>query len=357
MGSLAFTNWTEMMAHDAVQVPYWLRSLGGGMFILGWVLMIYNLVKTARAGRPVEVSTEVARLVPPAGGPSTARLVFGAPLVVSALGMLAAVMFAAGDVALAPAGLVLLAFVCVLGAYYLRQASAGGRFRWHDMIETRPLAFTVLVVISIVVGGVVELVPGIVVQQKVPLTATGEMAVAPYTPLELEGRDIYVREGCYVCHSQMIRPFREEFLRYGPPSRIEESMWDHPFQWGSKRTGPDLARVGGKYGDQWHYDHMINPRNLAVESNMPAYPWLLEAKVDTGRTPYKIKSMKALGVPYEDVEIASCDRAYREQADAIVAGLAAQERRLDWDSELTALIAYLQRLGKNSLPTEVGAAK
>ena len=211
--------------------------------------------------------------------------------------------------------------------------------------------------VAVLAGGVIELVPGILIQKRVPTTADGTLAVQPYTPLELEGRDIYVREGCYVCHSQMIRPFRGEFLRFGEPSRIEESMWDHPFQWGSKRTGPDLARVGGKYGDEWHYEHMLDPRRLEPKSNMPGYPWLLAAKVDVDQTPYKIKSMKALGVPYTDEDIDAAKTELREQAEAMVAYLAEREYEAEWDSELIALIAYLQRLGQNDLSTQVGQAK
>src|SRR5262249_3407111 len=171
-------------------------------------------------------------------------------------------------------------------------------------------AFAVLVMLAVATGGVVELVPGIVAHKEVPLAANGRPTVVPYTPLELEGRDIYVREGCYVCHSQMIRPFRTDIARFDPtpgagPSRPEESMYDHPFQWGSKRTGPDLAREGGQKTDQWHWLHMLNPRNVSgPASNMPGFPWLGTDKVAFAATPAKLRTMRRLGVPYGDAEIA-----------------------------------------------------
>ena len=149
----------------------------------------------------------------------------------------------------------------------------------------------------------------------------------PYTALQLEGRDVYIREGCYNCHSQMVRPFRAETERYGPYSEAGETVWDHPFQFGSKRTGPDLARVGGRYSDEWHRVHLINPRDLVPESNMPAYPWLEDAVVDADGTAAKMSAMQTLGVPYSDADIAG--------AQAAVEG----------KTELEALIAYLQNLG------------
>ena len=185
------------------------------------------------------------------------------------------------------------------------------------------------------------------------MTPDGRYAVAPYTPLELTGRDIYVREGCYVCHSQMIRPLPEEKLRYGHPSQLAESMWDRPFQWGSKRTGPDLARVGGTKGDAWHYDHMRKPYEVSEGSNMPAYPWLLTDVADHEMVKTKLEAMKSLGVPYTDEQIANAHDDYRAQAETYVASLAELQKETTWDKEIVALIAYLQRLGKNDLQFEV----
>ena len=193
----------------------------------------------------------------------------------------------------------------------------------HDFLETKVgwLAFWIVIVISI--GGLVEIVPLFFIRD----TTEPVEGLKPYTALQLEGRDIYVREGCYVCHSQMIRPFRAETERYGHYSVAGEFVYDHPFQWGSKRTGPDLARVGGRYSDEWHRVHLMNPRDVVPESNMPTYPWLERNKLDGTLTPRKLKAMRALGVPYTDDDIAGAHDA--------VAG----------KSELDALIAYLQGMG------------
>ena len=351
-GTLLHSNWAEVI--DEVRVLYLMRSVGGGLFLVGWVMMAFNLFRTWRSGRAEDGIVEVARLVrPPAGEPSTTALVFGVPFVISSLGMLAVLMMGGYSLGLAVVGIVLVIAVVIASAFYLAHASAGGRFAWHDLIERRPLAFSILIVLAVAVGGIVELVPGIVVQQAVPLTADGQMAVKPYTALELEGRDLYVREGCYVCHSQQIRPFRSEFLRYGAPSRIEESMWDHPFQWGSRRVGPDLARVGTKGLDAlWHYQHMRDPRSTSPGSNMPAYPWLITDAVDVDAVATKLRAMKALGVPYTDAEIRDAKASYLAQAEEIVTYLADPNRKVTVaaDREIIALTAYLLRLGKNEVP-------
>jgi cytochrome c oxidase cbb3-type subunit I/II len=364
-GVLQYTQWAEITA--AINPLYVMRSIGGGLFIAGWALMIWNLWKTARSGVARDAQAEVAVLVADtAGEPRTAGLVFGSPLVLSALGLACCVMIAVGNAQLAVVGVVALFGVCVAAAFQLSAAAKDGRFTWHSIVERRPLAFTLLVAIAVVAGGLIELLPGIVVRKAVPLTVSGQAAVAPYTPLELEGRDVYVREGCYTCHSQMVRPFRTEVLRYDPnglrndASRIEESMWDHPFQWGSKRTGPDLAFIGLKgYDHLWHFQHMLDPRSLSPGSVMPSYPWLLSQQVDLALTPYKLKSMRALGVPYDDADIRGVENVYRTQARTIVDYLAAQQVATvpEPTSELVALIAYLQRLGRNERTTDVGQAK
>jgi cytochrome c oxidase cbb3-type subunit I/II len=174
----------------------------------------------------------------------------------------------------------------------------------------------------------------------------------PYKPLELEGRDVYVREGCYTCHSQMIRPFLAETLRYGPRSTLADSIWDRPFQWGSKRTGPDLARIGGKYPSSWHYFHMADPRSTSPGSNMPPYAFLAEQKIDPGASAGKLAAMQSLGVPYEDHQIESAGDDARTQAAAIAAELAAAGIEVDPESEMVALIAYLQSLGKQAAPPD-----
>ena len=362
-GGLQYTDWSAII--NSQQLMYLARSIGGGLFLVGWLMMFYNLIVTAISGKAVDIETEVTvvDLKPKVGEPSTTSLVFSRPVVVCVLGMIAATMFAMPNVGLAVLGLVLLLAVIAFAGGMLAKSIGGGSHGWHDVIESRPLAFSVLTLIAVVIGGVFELLPGLITEKKVPLAANGEACVKPYTPLELAGRDIYVREGCYVCHSQMIRPFRSEQLRYGPPSRIEESIWDHPFQWGSKRTGPDLARVGTKYSEAWHWDHMKDPRYgvpYAIDQNlsiMPAYPWLFEAKVEVGGVGDKMGVLKRLGTPYTDEQIAAAESAYREQAGVTVANLAKQGKTgADPESEIVALIAYLMRLGRNLEPADNQAA-
>jgi len=193
----------------------------------------------------------------------------------------------------------------------------------HEKIETNNGLMIVLILLVLLVGGLVEIVP-LFFQKSTTEPIKG---VQPYTPLQLAGRDVYIREGCYNCHSQMIRPFRAETLRYGHYSVAGESVYDHPFQWGSKRTEPDLARVGGRYSDEWHRIHLINPRDLVPESNMPAYPWLEKNLVDSASLPRHMKALRAVGVPYTDEQIAK----------------AAEE--VKGKTELDATIAYLQGLG------------
>ena len=193
----------------------------------------------------------------------------------------------------------------------------------HERVETNNFLMIVLILLVLAVGGLVEIVP-LFFQKSTTEPIKG---VEPYTPLQLAGRDIYVREGCYNCHSQMIRPFRAETLRYGHYSVAGESVYDHPFQWGSKRTGPDLARVGGKYNDEWHRIHMNNPRDLVPESNMPAYPWLEKTAVDGDSLPAHMRALRTVGVPYTDAQIAAATEEVKGK------------------TELDATIAYLQMLG------------
>ena len=196
----------------------------------------------------------------------------------------------------------------------------------HSTIESNNGLMIVLILIVLLFGGLVEIVP-LFFQKSTTIAAPG---LKPYTALQLAGRDIYQREGCYNCHSQMIRPFRAETLRYGPYSKANEFVYDHPFQWGSKRTGPDLHRVGGKYSDQWQMTHLNNPRDLVPESIMPAYPWLMTAKVDSASIPSHMSTLRTLGVPYTDAEIA------------------ASSEEIKGKTEMEALIAYLQVLGTTS---------
>ncbi|MDC8783887.1 cytochrome-c oxidase, cbb3-type subunit II [Roseateles koreensis] len=202
-------------------------------------------------------------------------------------------------------------------------ASTEHKVSGHEKIETSNFLMIALVLATVVLGGAVEIVP-LFFQRSTTEAVAG---LKPYTPLQLAGRDIYIREGCYNCHSQMIRPFRSETLRYGHYSTAGEFVYDHPFQWGSKRTGPDLHRVGGKYSDEWHRIHLNNPRDLVPESNMPAYSWLAKAKLDPTELAPKMRALRIVGVPYQDAEIAAAAEEVKDH------------------SELDAVIAYLQVLG------------
>jgi len=239
----------------------------------------------------------------------------------------------------------------------------------HESIETNSGLLIVLTLVVISIGGLVEIVPLFYIDetvekvQKEITTAEGETrmveAVRPYTPLELRGRDIYQREGCYLCHSQMVRPFRDEDLRYGHYSLAAESKYNHPFQWGSKRTGPDLARVGGKYSNEWHVQHLIAPRSVVPESIMPNYPWLLENDLNYASIRARMRALKAVGVPYSETQAeyeTNVERFGKEVARMLdinraEQNLVAEAQREDFDgkpgriTEMEALVAYLQVLG------------
>jgi cytochrome c oxidase cbb3-type subunit II len=193
----------------------------------------------------------------------------------------------------------------------------------HEVIEKNVGLMAILIAIAISFGGLVEIIPLFFITD----TTEPVPGLKPYTALQLEGRDIYIREGCYNCHSQMVRPLRAEVERYGPFSQAGEFVYDYTFQWGSKRTGPDLARVGGRYSDEWHKAHLFDPRSVVPESNMPAFPWLFEDTINGSKTSNKMKTLQRMGVPYTDQEIASAE----EEVDGV--------------KEIDAVIAYLQHLG------------
>ncbi|MFW9606144.1 MAG: cytochrome-c oxidase, cbb3-type subunit II [Pseudomonas sp.] len=193
----------------------------------------------------------------------------------------------------------------------------------HEIVEKNIGLMTILMIIAVSIGGLVQIVP-LFFQKETTEPVEG---LKPYTALQLEGRDVYIKEGCVGCHSQMVRPFRAETERYGHCSVAGESVWDHPFLWGSKRTGPDLARVGGRYSDDWHRAHLYNPRNVVPESKMPSYPWLVENKLDGQDTAAKMNALRAMGVPYTDADIEGARNAVKGK------------------TEMDALVAYLQVLG------------
>jgi len=233
-----------------------------------------------------------------------------------------------------------------------KQYNAAGHDKmWHRVLERRPVQFLLLSTVAIVIGGVVEMIPTFLIKSNIPTIS----AVKPYTPLELQGRDIYIREGCNTCHSQMVRPFRSETERYGEYSKAGEFVYDHPHLWGSKRTGPDLHRIGGRYPDAWHYKHMLDPSSMSPGSIMPAYPWLITDKLDVSDTGAKIRAMMALGVPYPVGydEIANND--LQVQAAGIARTLAESSIDCDQEAEIIALIAYLQRLGTDIRQAETAS--
>jgi len=304
-GTLQYGNFLETVAQ--IIPMYWIRAIGGTLYLVGMIVLIFNVVKTVQQGSAVE--DELAE-APELTKISTGRL-------------------------------------------------KGEKF--HPWLERRPIQLTLLATIAILIGGIIQIVPTIMVKSNIPTIA----AVKPYTPLELQGRDIYIREGCVGCHSQMIRPFRSEVVRYGDYSKSGEYVYDHPFLWGSKRTGPDLHREGGKYNDNWHFNHMWNPQSISPGSIMPGYKWLFDNKpMDYSTTESKMKAMKTLGVPYSEADIANAQKSIEKQASTIEKNLyndpdfvksyndskakaaAKGEKFVPMkDREIIALIAYLQRLG------------
>ncbi len=347
-GALLYPSFVETLI--AIRPMYLTRMVGGTLYIIGYVLMLVNLIQTIRAGAPEETSVTVVE-----EEPSTEKevawqaLVFSRPILLSVFALLLiGAFFLIDSVKIwIPVVTLMSGFLVAAWIAYASKRNREGQLNVHRALEGRSLIFTALVLIAVLIGGVAEILPTIVLDRAVPLT--GEIQ-KPYRPLELHGRDIYVREGCYVCHSQMIRPFRSEKLRYGDPSTAGEFIYDHPFQWGSKRTGPDLHRVGGKYGNLWHYQHMMDPRSTSQGSNMPSYAFLSRSKLDLGDTAVKMNAMKTLGVPYSGQEISASNGELETQAKAIAADLRNQGINLDWDSQMVAMIAYLQRLGRGPVP-------
>lgn len=303
-GTLVYGNFLETVTE--IMPMYWFRAIGGSMYICGMFILIYNVYKTIRSGS--EVTDELAEAAP-------------------------------------------------LQKISSRRLAGEG---FHTWLERKPVQLTILATIAILIGGIIQIVPTILVKSNIPTITS----VKPYTPLELEGRDIYIREGCVSCHSQMVRPFRSEVERYGEYSKAGEYVYDHPFLWGSKRTGPDLMRIGGKYSDNWHFNHMYDPQSTSSGSIMPGYKWLITDKHDRSSTQAKMEAMVQLGVPYTEAEIANAQAHMDEQAAGIQQNLYndpdfvatyeadkkyANENGLDFiemkDREIIALIAYIQRLG------------
>jgi cytochrome c oxidase cbb3-type subunit I/II len=342
-GTLLYPNFLESIA--ASRTMYMVRMVGGLLYLSTFLLMAWNLYKTARAGAP-QVSTVTVSVAPKAATePGAMRLLLSPVMGLVLVGF--AVSMALGIKGLyAGIGALLALGLFALVVRRLRAQGVGiyeGK-AWHELLEGKALLFTVLVLVAVLIGGLVQILPLVFAKSAVAMAHEA----TPYTPLELAGRDIYRREGCYVCHTQMIRALAAETLRYGPPSEAWESMYDHPFQWGSKRTGPDLARVGGKYPDLWHYQHMEDPRSTSQGSIMPSYAFLADSRLDTARIPRVMNTMRRLGVPYDAEDIAGGIDAAKAQAQTIAEGLNKDGAKAAPDTELIALIAYLQKLGKDA---------
>ncbi|MCH6200366.1 cytochrome-c oxidase, cbb3-type subunit I [Aquiflexum sp. LQ15W] len=282
-GRLAYPNFLETVIQ--IKPMYMLRAFGGVLYLAGAFLMVYNMVKTAQQGNfMAEEADEAPALRPHVAEP---------------------------------------------GEY------------WHRAWERKPVFFTILATIAILIGGAIEIIPTILVKSNVPTISS----VTPYTPLELQGRDLYISHGCVGCHSQMIRPFRSETERYGEYSKAGEFVYDRPFLWGSKRTGPDLHREGGKYPDSWHYHHMVDPTSMSPGSLMPPYPWLATNIMEHADLPAKIRTLQKLGVPYPEGYDTQANADLTLQANKIAANLKTAGVEVMPESEMVALIAYLQRLG------------
>jgi len=336
----------------AIQPLMLMRVIGGGLYLVGWLLLAYNLWQTVRGAQPVNGSIEIY-LEDKAAARATAtedneRMgwlpTFGnGPVLLSVflVGFASLWMMGSGIVsALGIAG----SLVTLVAGYALLYSRGKHWQDWYEKLLLNALPFSVLVFISVAAGGLVQIIPTVLVSK--PDNVEDRLQIA-YTPLELAGRDIYVREGCYNCHSQMIRTMVPDVLRYGDYSRLGESIYDYPFQWGSKRTGPDLARVGGKYPDIWHLRHMEDPRSISAGSNMPSYPWLSTNNTDVAALPSKINVQRMLGVPYGPLTPQQIFDDVNAQAKAISKGLREAGAYVAPEKEIIALIAYLQKLGQS----------
>ncbi|WP_316811578.1 cytochrome-c oxidase, cbb3-type subunit I [Pedobacter heparinus] len=284
-GMLRYPNFLETVLQ--IIPMYILRAIGGALYLIGVIVMTYNLIKTVGTGKLLANEPAEAAALPETYEP------------------------------------------------------LGSDKKLHRVLERKPMVFLVLSLIVILIGGMVEMMPTFTIKSNIPTISS----VKPYTPLELQGRDLYIKEGCVSCHSQMIRPFRSETERYGEYSKAGEFVYDHPHLWGSKRTGPDLQREGGKYGNVWHFNHMLDPQTMSPGSIMPPYEWLISQTLDTTTTRSKIRAMRTLGVPYEEGYEHKANADLDKQAKEIAADLQKNNVKVKSDKEIIALIAYLQRLG------------
>ncbi|MFQ3225800.1 MAG: cytochrome c oxidase cbb3-type subunit I/II [Lentimonas sp.] len=326
------------------------RAIGGGLYLLGFALMAYNIWRTAKSGTAVNGTVEVE--VTDLETPSAIKSFLSAPVMYALLIIFSVCLTIFSNGALFIFGTFLtITFIIVAIAHF--EVCKATWTEWYDKLLEQGFAFTVLTIIAAAIGGAIQIIPTVTMERADNIE--GRIQV-PYTPLELAGRDIYVSEGCYNCHSQMIRTLVPEVMRYGDYSHLGESIYDFPHQWGSKRTGPDLAREGGLRSDDWHYFHMLDPRSVSPGSTMPNYPWLFKKPIKVGQLPSKIRAMRMLGVPYPiDLSEEEIQAQIDEQAAGIVARLADKGAFTEPDKEIIAIIAYLQKLGTYELSSETEA--
>ena len=319
-----------------------IRAFGGFLYLIGFIVAAYNVWKTAFGAEVVNGTMEVyiEEKAKPMG---LGHGLLSAPVLASVSLLLCLVGWS-----ILPGiwgGLALIGvLVTVLGAIYHKEFHGSSWGEWYETLLANSLPFTLLTAAAVAVGGIVQIVPTVIVQKAENMESLRQI---PYTPLELAGRDIYVREGCYNCHSQMIRTLVGDVLRYGDYSKLGESIYDHPYQWGSKRTGPDLAREGGKYPNVWHFNHMLDPRTVSAGSTMPNYPWLFRQQTDVGALVSKIAVQKKLGVPFTETTLAEIEASAAKQGKVIADDLKTAGVETPADREIVALISYLQKLGKS----------
>ncbi|MBI2512250.1 MAG: cytochrome-c oxidase, cbb3-type subunit I [Opitutae bacterium] len=348
---LKYPNFLETL--NAIRPLMLLRVVGGVLYFTGFILMVYNIWKSIAGAKAVNGTMEVyVEQYAENEKLSLAGSFFGAPFVYTVIGILAACvwMFTSGWVNLLGLFATVMATLMAIGHFQTRGTKWG---EYYDKLILNALPFTVLTFLAVAAGGLIQIVPMLTIEKQLQVE---DRKADVYTPLELAGRDIYVREGCYLCHSQMIRTLVPDVMRYGDYSRLGESIWDHPYQWGSRRTGPDLARVGGKYNHAWHYDHMKDPRSISTGSNMPTYGHLHDNNTDYAALPSKIHVQKLLGVPFPNWSDSMIGTLAHEQAKDIAKDLQTQGRYVEPDREIVALIAYLQSLGKKWTPVPAATA-
>jgi len=339
---LAYPNFLDTL--NAIRPLMLMRVIGGALYLAGWLLLAYNLIRTVRGARPVDGSIEVYA---EAAGPGTPELgllgsIFNPPVLFSVLAFAFACAWMFGGDFMKIAGIVGALF-CIVVAYLHYESRGRDWAGWYDRLLVTAMPFTVLTLVAVIAGGLIQIIPTVVAHQA---SSVEDRRQIPYTPLELAGRDLYVSDGCYLCHSQMIRTLVPDVLRYGDYSRLGESIYDHPFQWGSKRNGPDLARIGGKYPNIWHLRHLEDPRSVSAGSNMPNFQWLLSDPTDLPSLPKRVAVMRSLGVPYPALSDAAVLANARAQAAGIAADLRAAGATVAPDRQVIALIAYLQELGR-----------